>query len=145
MRDFWKRTALLAAIGLAVGLLIALFFIVLEGGRAFVAERGGAWVLAYALICGAMGMLNLGTTTIYDVERWSITRCTLTHFAICVTTLSGLGLFLGWFRSAMILYMLVPFTIGYFVIWLFMYLFYKRKVRRMNEDLKRWKDAQGGE
>lgn len=143
MREFWKKTALLAAIGLAAGLLVGLCFILLNGIKSVVETEGPGWLLAYMLISGAMGMINLSTMTIYEIESWSLTRATLTHFVIVMGTVCGLGLFLGWFRSASGFIMLAAAVVAYFIIWLIMYLSYKRQVRRMNEDLKHWKDAQG--
>lgn len=142
MKDFLKKAAPMAAIGLAAGLLVGLGFTLAFGLH----EHFGAHrLLVYMLISGAMGMINLGTVSIYDIESWSITRCTLTHFAIVMATVCGLGLFLGWFAEASGFIMLAVSVVIYFIIWLIMYLSYRRRVRRMNEDLKHWKDAQGKE
>ena len=138
MRNLWKRTMIRAAVGLAMGLLIGLGFLALPGGK-----HGAGWVAAYLLICCAMGVINMGSTTLYEIERWSITRTTLAHLAITLTTFCGLALFLGWFRSGTIWIMLALFIGFYFVVWLVMYQSYRRQVRKMNEDLKRWKAAQG--
>lgn len=145
MRELWKKTALLAAIGFAAGLLVGLGFLLLNGIGEVYAREGAAWMIVYLLISSGMGMVNMGTMTIYGIERWSITRATLTHFCIVMSTFSGLGAFLGWFHSALGIIMLVACVIMYIIIWLIIYLSYKRQVRRMNEDLKRWKDTQGGE
>ena len=138
MGEMWKRTAIRAGAGLALGLLVGLGFLLFPGG-----ERSAGWVAAYLLICCAMGGINVGTTTLYEIERWSITRATLAHLAVTLTTFCALALFLGWFRSATIWVMLAAFTAAYFIVWLVMYLSCRRQVRKMNEDLKRWKAAQG--
>ena len=142
MKELWKKTALLAAVGLATGILVGLGFLLPNGILETFTQRGSGWALAYMLICGAMGMINMGTMTIYEIEHWSLTRATLTHFAITLSTFCGLGLFLGWFRSTLIIVMLALFVIAYFIIWLSMYLSYRRQVRRMNEELRHWKETQ---
>ena len=145
MKELLKKTALLSAIGFAVGVLVGLGFLAFYGVQATVEAYGAGWLMAYMLICSAMGAINLGTMTLYEIERWSLTRATLTHLAITLATCGGLGLFLGWFRSAVIWYMLIAFVVAYFIIWLIIYLSYKRRVKKLNEDLKHWKEAQDGE
>ena len=145
MKELWRKTAMLAAIGFAAGLLVAGGFLMLNGIQEVYAARGAGWMAAYILISGGVGLVNMGTMTIYGIERWSLTRATLTHFAIVLGSYFALGGFLGWFRSAMAWIMLAGFVVVYFIIWLIIYLSYKRQVRRMNEDLKHWKDAQGRE
>ena len=142
MKELLKKTALLAAIGFAAGLLVGFSFLMLNGLQSTVAENGAGWTVAYMLISGAMGMINIGTMTLYEIERWSLTRATLTHLAITLSTCCGLGLFLHWFRSATGWIMLAIFIVAYFIIWLIIYLSYKRQVRKLNEHLAHWKDAQ---
>lgn len=145
MKELLKKSALLGAIGFAVGLLVGFGFLVCHGMQATVAEKGAGWTVAYMLISGGMGLVNMGTMTLYEIERWSLTRATLTHFAITLSTCCGLGLFLGWFRSATAWIMLAAFVAVYFIIWLVIYRSYKRRVRKLNEDLKHWKDAHSEE
>lgn len=145
MKELLKKSALLGTIGFALGLLVGFGFLIYHGIQTVVTANGAGWTVAYMLICGAMGMVNMGTMTLYEIERWSLTRATLTHLAITLATCCGLGLFLGWFNSSTAWIMLAAFIIAYFIIWLIIYLSYKRRVRKLNEELKHWKDAQGGE
>ena len=146
MKDLLRRSTILASVGLALGLMVGLAFLLTGGMREALSEKSTGWVVTYLLISGGMGLINMGTVTLYDVERWSITRATATHFAICMSTLCGLGAFLGWFRAmdAAAWITLTASVAVYFLIWLVMYLSYRRKVRRMNEGLRQWKRAQTG-
>ena len=98
-------------------------------------------------LSGLLGAVNVGTTTIYTLERWDVLRCTLVHFAIAMTTFCAVGFTLGWLspRNPASLWMLAACVIAYFIIWLIMYLRYRRQIRRINEALKGWKDAQRDE
>ena len=110
-------------------------------------QRGSGWALAYMLICGAMGMINMGTMTIYEIEHWSLTRATLTHFAITMACLCLIGFPMDWFtlHDPYTPWILGGCVVVYFIIWLVMSLHGKRQVRRINEALKTWKDRQGEE
>ena len=92
MRELLRKSALLSAIGFAAGMLVGFGFLMAQGIQAILSRLGPGWVLAYLLICSAMGMINVGTMTIYEIERWSLTRATPTHFAITLCTFCGLGL-----------------------------------------------------
>lgn len=147
MRDFWKNTAKMAAIGFAAGLLVGLGFLLPYGVGAFYAEYGAGRVALHLGLSGVLGAVNMGSATIYSLEHWGVLRCTVTHFVITMSCLCLIGFTMGWFALGD---PVTPWVLGscvviYFVIWLVMYLRGKRQVRRINEALKTWKDAQGDE
>lgn len=144
MREFWKKTAMLAAIGFVMGVAAGLG-ILLSGGKGVRYEIGGADRTAlYLLLSGLMGAVNMGATTIYSLERWGLLRCTLTHFALCMASVCAVGFSLGWLSPSdpFTLWMLAGCVAAYFVIWAVMYFRYRRKIRRMNAALRRWKGEQ---
>lgn len=148
MREFWKQAAILATIGLVLGVLVGLGFLLLEGGLQAYAARYGADDLAlYLLLSGLLGAVNTGTAMIYSFEHWGLLRCTLTHFVIAMASVCAVGFTLGWLslRDRFTLWMLAGCVVVYFIIWLVMYALYKRKIRRINEALGRWKAEQGDE
>ena len=78
MRGFWKQTAIRAAIGFVAGMLVGLGILAVSSGvQAFSAKNGAGQLARYLAMSGLLGAINVGTTTIYSLERWSILRCTL--------------------------------------------------------------------
>ena len=142
MRELWRRTALLAAAGFALGALVGLGFLAAYG---FQAATGG--LARYIVLSGLLGAVNMGTTVVYALERWSVMRCTLTHFVITMGSVCAVGFTLGWLspREPVTLWILAGCVVVYFIIWLIMYRLYKRRIRRINDALTRWKAEQDGE
>ena len=139
MNKTWKHALLLAAIGLAVGLLVSWFFAQMAGS-----EEGLGFPLWLNYLLGALqGALAMGSTVVYDIERWSVTRCTVTHFIIAFGGYTALGLIEGWMKlnDPGFWIMTAAMVAVYFIIWLVMYLSYKRTIKRMNAELNRWKET----
>ena len=148
MRGFWKQTAIRAAIGFVAGVLVGLGILAVSSGvQAFSAKNGAGQLARYLAMSGLLGAINVGTTTIYSLEHWGVLRCTLTHFAIAMTTICAVGFSCGWFSigDPLTLWILLSETVAYFIIWLVMYLRCKREIRQINEALKGWKNSQGDE
>ena len=144
MSDFWKKTAKMAAIGFGLGCLVGLGFLLPYGIGAFYAQRGAGWLALHIAISGLVGLVNMGTMTVYKLEHWSLLRCTTTHFVIVLSCLCLIGFSMGWFtlHDPVTPWILGSCVVMYFIIWLIMYLRGKRQVRQINEALKSWKDAQ---
>ena len=144
MREFWKQTAILAVVGFILGLLVGLGFQAVHGIRAFIAQSDRGCVAQYLVLSGLLGAVNMGTATVYSLERWGILRCTLTHFVIAISSVCAVGFALGWLSLSdpVTLWMLAASVVAYFLIWLIMYRRYKRKIRRINEALNHWKAEQ---
>ena len=147
MREHWKKTAILAAVGFVLGIFVGLGFLLPYGIGQFYREEGMSGLLRHMTFSGLLGMINMGSTFVYDLEHWSILRCTLTHFAITMTCMCAIGFSQGWFSlgDPVTWWILGISVIVYFIIWLIIYTRYKREVRRINEALRRWKDGQRDE
>ncbi|MBQ8091428.1 MAG: DUF3021 domain-containing protein [Pyramidobacter sp.] len=145
MNAFWKKTAILAAIGFILGILVGMGFLLIGGSGIYFEMNGANRTALYLALSGLLGAVNMGPMTIYSLERWGLLRCTLTHFFISMSSVCAVGFTLGWLslRDPFTVWMLAGCVVVYFIIWLIMYLRGKRQVRRMNEALKRWKDEQG--
>ena len=147
MGEFWKKTVLLAAIGFVLGILVGLGFLSITGVGAYALQRGTEGLALYMALSGLLGAVGMGGTTIYSMERWSLLRCTATHFAVTLTAYCAVGFTLGWLdlRDPATPFMFLGYGIAYFIIWLAMFLKYKRQIRQINEALKTWKRRQNGE
>lgn len=138
MNKTWKHALMLAVIGLAAGALVSGFFAMMAGS-----EEGLGFPLWLNYLLGALqGALAMGSTVVYDIDRWSVTRCTVTHFIIAFGGYTALGLIEGWMKlnDPGFWIMTAAMVTAYFIIWLVMYLSYKRTIKRMNAELNRWKE-----
>ena len=138
MSDLKKKAIILSLIGFASGILIGLFFYL--SGSEETDTVGILSVPAYFVASGIFGMVSMGGSAVYDIESWSITRCTVTHaltVSVSFIIFSWLG---GWLTDLVYMGIIaaIMFVI-YVIIWLICYNTYKRKVRRMNRDLEDWK------
>jgi hypothetical protein len=93
----------------------------------------GAIALQTAL--GALfGMIALGGMCVYDIETWSLLRASLVHCLLVLVSYLIVGLILRWFSAdaASILIVSGIILAVYAVIWLCMYIAWKREMRKMN-------------
>ena len=134
----YKKAMLLSLLGFAAGCLIGLAFH-LQDENFSLSEA-----LPNILLGGIPGAIAMGTTVVYDIEKWSLFRATATHFLIAIGVIL-LGCFvLHWFKPwSRAFWLLLAFELAaYVIIWLFFYFSYRKKIRQMNEELKKYKSAQ---
>ena len=86
-------------------------------------------------------MVANGSSAIYGIDEWSIARATITHFVITMGTFYTVAFTLGWFYPSdpVCWIMTVVCIVGYFMIWLVQYQIFKGKVKKMNEELRKWR------
>ena len=132
------------AAGIVLGLLVGIGFMLIgqETRDSFMGVSGSAGTILYLIYCGVIGAAGMAGTMLYDIERYSLTRATATHLLIVLTGLLLLGVFLGWKPNEIQVWIIIGADVAvFFLIWIIMYLSYKRRIRRMNEELKKWKSA----
>ena len=131
-----KKAMLLGLIGYIAGCIIGLCFTLQREGFTLASS------LPDILMGGIPGAIAMGTAVIYDIEEWSLLRATVTHFLIVMVALLLACFVLKWFEpwSAPFWIMLAAELVGYIIIWLIIYLCYKKQVRKLNNLLKEnWK------
>ena len=106
----------------------------------FLARVGtpGAATFWTLLVMGLFGVLCFGGTLFYEIESWPLALATAAHY---------LSMSLGYLLPNWLLCWNMPLkllltiegimTLGFILIWLIMYLRYKREVQELNELLKR--------
>ena len=141
MNEFWKKTAFWGSVGFILGMMVGLVILSVTGIGAYCARNGTAFFALYLISSGALGAINMGTATIYSLERWGLMRCTLTHFCVVMATLCAVGFAMGWLslRDPVTWWILGISVAAYFAVWAFMYRIYRRRIRRINEALKGWR------
>ncbi len=129
----WKKATLLGLVGFVLGMLISIGFGLICG-----ASEDLKSALPHILLGGLYGAVAMGSTVVYDIEKWSIARATATHFLLIIGLYCVLVFSMGWFRIEDPAFWIVIaiMIVGYVLIWLLQYLAYKRKVRQMNDNLR---------
>ena len=134
-----RRIILGFLLGTAIGNLIAWFFGSYVSSM-LVARMGSvpAAILVQSLVSGLYGSFALAGTLFYDIEQWSLTRSSVMHFLVIAVLYVPAAMFLGWADSATeILIVEGILLVAYFIIWLVIYLRYKKEVRSLNEMLNK--------
>ena len=138
MNETMKSTALRALLGFVMGILIGVLFLLGGFPDEFFGQKGIWATVWYLVYCGVYGGVCMGAQMVYFIDRFSITRATVSHFLIVITGLYILGFQLKWPLSDFLI-MTGIMCLTYLIIWLTYSLIYRAKIRKMNEDLKRWK------
>ena len=131
----WKKTMLLGLAGFVLGVLICIGFMLARSSEGLKAA------FPNLVISGIYGAVAMGSSIVYDVEKWSITRATATHFLLVFALYFLLVISMGWFSLSDPVFWIVVGTMVavYILIWLLQYLSYRRQIREMNDELIKWK------
>ena len=145
-----KEVAKRAIIGFMTGIFIGQTILILESlithdgnfypfSAALLELAGtelGAVIIQYFLT-GIMGAVFASTSVIFEMDEWSLLRQTITHFII-VSVLSYVAGFLCcWFPHTVgnTLIWFGVFIVVYIIFWVSFMLYYKNKVKKINEAL----------
>lgn len=91
-----------------------------------------------ALVSGIYGMIGMGGSSVYYIEKWSILRATVSHFIVTVGCYYLTAFFLRWISPSAVsdcFIMFLLFLIPYLMIWLNKYLSYKSQINEINKEL----------
>ena len=129
----WKKAFLLGLGGFVCGALIGVAF------GLFGSPDSGGLTLPNVLMGGFYGAVAMGSSVIYEIEKWSVARATATHFLLAFGLYILLVLSLGWFRidDPVFWIVIAAMVAVYVLIWGIQYLAYSRKVRTMNKKLEK--------
>jgi len=142
MKSALKRAAVGFLIGIAVGFLISWFT---KGEREtlfppeFIDRMGGLTMacIIQGLVSGFYGAVCMAGTICYDIDRWSLARATFTHYLIIAMLYVPISLIMGWAGNVTDILIVEAFQlVGFFLIWLIMYLRYRAEVKELNELMK---------
>jgi len=140
-----RRGAVGFLIGVLVGNLIMIIGKLISGGQfQWAAETliqktgsGAAAVFLQNLASGLLGAVCMAGTVFYDLEGWEMTKASVVHCLLCLAAYFSAALFCGWIepKSGDILLMAVIMTGSYLLIWLFMYLRYRKEAEELNRKI----------
>ena len=139
MNQNLKKGLRLGALGFCTGLMIGLVIYFVSPGD----PASRRFDVVKFLLSGLPGAMAMGFVEVYDIDSWSITRSTLVHFVITFATFFLVALWQKWFSFGTPVFWITTGAMitGYFIIWLIMYLKWNREVRKMNQELARWKSS----
>ena len=70
-------------------------------------------------------------------DRWSLAQATFTHYLIIAVLYVPISLIMGWAGNVTDILIVEAFQlVGFFLIWLIMYLRYRAEVKELNEMMK---------
>lgn len=141
------RSLLGAPIGVTVSLIITIVFSLSMGQGEYypaphelIALCGNATAaVVVQLICSLfVGAVCGGASVIWEIERWSLLKQTLVHFAVLAVPFFGIGYVMNWLPHYLYgaLGYVAGFILVYLVMWLSIYFSIKAKIKKMNRQLR---------
>lgn len=140
-----KRLMTMSFIGLSIGALLVHVITLLV--NYFVRNKylicmpalseslGSSGAVIIQTVLGAVfGMVAIGGMCLFDIEKWSLLRASVVHCAFILVTYITVGLPLHWFSFDIIPLLIMAGIISsiYALIWLIIYVIWKREIRQMN-------------
>ena len=134
-----RKILIRAVVGFVLGALVALILGLVdmrfcsEDLAAAVGGEGLGVALQF-LGSGLYGAACMIGTLFYDFERWSLALATALHYLIIAVGLFLCNWLLKWGMGLrLLLIVLAGQSVGFFLIWLIMWLIYRRQVKELNE------------
>ena len=115
MKELRKKALILSLSGFLLGVLIGIAFLVIPDDGSLKNE-GIVGKILYLMTCGIYGALAWGSSVIYEIESWSILRCTVTHGLITfggLTVFFGVLVVAGWMKKPSLGAALIIFTVSF--------------------------------
>lgn len=137
-----------APLGLAIGTLITIFISLIVGdgqfyavSRELIGDCGNEInaVLVQAACAMFYGAVGCSSGLIWQVEQWSLLRQTVTHLLVFSLTALPIAYFMHWMPRSLwgiLGYFAIFFGI-YLIIWLCEFGGIKRRIRQLNEKIKK--------
>ena len=146
-----------AGVGFLIGIVVGNAIAILTGtsatdGVSFASNQlldmaGGNPVVAMtlqSLFSGIYGSICFAGMTFYDVERMPLAAATALHCAGIILTFIPIALLLGWVSGITEILIVAGIQlVVFFIIWLIMYLIYKRQVKELNDLINKTKNNVG--
>ena len=150
--NFKSRVIFLSSMGFALGIMLGTVITAVtttmeyaDGNVYLCSKEFNAFIgnplLAFvvqALVSGIYGMIGMGGSSVYYIEKWSILRATVSHFIVTVGCYYLTAFFLRWISPSAVsdcFIMFLLFLIPYLMIWLNKYLSYKSQINEINKEL----------
>jgi hypothetical protein len=143
-----KKALLRGVLGIPIGVfimtLIGLLISLIFGKLSLVSpsylgnpSELSAYTIQFILSC-LIGFAFAISSTIFQVEKWSIAKQTFLHFITIAIAFFPTAIYLGWveLRSVPIIIFATIFISIYVIIWLIQYTILKKKIQKLNDGLR---------
>ena len=126
-----------AAFGLGMAMIYSLLFLWI-GYVKGVETVEMKTLITYLVTANIVGLIFSFASFIFEKEEWSIVKQTSIHFIILLGTFLPTAIWIGWVpnRFGPILVCIGSFIVMYFIIWFVMTLYWKRKIEKLNHQLR---------
>ncbi|MFJ8530505.1 DUF3021 domain-containing protein [Bacillus sp. NPDC094106] len=123
------------------GMAMAMFYSLLFLGIGYVKGMENIEVktlLVYLVTANIVGLIFSFASFVFEKEEWSILKQTMIHFIILLGTFLPIAIWIGWVPNHLvpILICIGSFIVVYFIIWLTMTIYWKKKIEDLNNELK---------
>ena len=142
-----KKALIRGLLGIPIGVFISttigLFISLIKGELVVIPEfdPGISALTAYAIqyiISMLIGFAFAFSSAIFEIDEWSITKQTIVHLLITSIVFLPCSILARWIEPniiAIIIYF-VTFIVIYALVWGLQYVFWKSRIKKMNEKLK---------
>ena len=136
-----KRILKLAALGFLLGIFVC-SIMTLIGSNPLPAsqelvDKIGSLKAAMALqlaLSGVYGALCMGSVVLYDEDRLPLLLASVIHCVICIGPFIPLALVLRWCVSICDVLTMSAFQfVAYLIVWLIMFIIYRKQTKELNE------------
>ena len=124
--------------GIAIGVFINQLGYLIYAINAEVVQMTSDAVVSQFIISALVGFYCTVVSVVFDVEEWSLLRQTITHF-ILMLPFFPVAIYAGWMPEGLVerVIFVLLFIIVYIVIWLSFKNYWKKKVKEINEELRK--------
>ena len=131
--DLKSRFLINSLIGIIAGMIVGIIMWMLNSPDG---QENGNFAL-HMIMSGLHGLIPCGAMTVYEIESWGLTKSTVVHATITLATILCIELPMKWFSwGAEFAIAMVIYVVIYALIWLINYLYWKRTVNEMNDQLE---------
>lgn len=149
-----KKALIRGLIGFPGGVTICLVITIIESlivgdGRFYACvpeflELVGSEIMAVILqtvLAGLVGSVYGAASVIWELEEWSIAKQSGIFFAIAAVTMMPIGYLLNWMEHSAIgiISFFLVFLVIFVIIWITMYLIWRRKIQKLNQNVQKRK------
>ena len=146
LKEIIKRALMGFMIGVFVGETILIFESLIGGNGSFYPVSAylsahtrteiGAVIFQY-IITGILGLTFSTGSIIFELDSWSLLKQTVVHFVVSSVIMYLAGFFCGWFPHTVgsTLVWFGVFVVVYLIFWVCFSLYYKNKVKKINDAL----------
>lgn len=135
-------------LGIAIGYIITIITSLIWGQGYYspcvpiFIEMAGSEIVAVivqTILTGILGLSFAASSTIWEMDEWSLTKQTAIYFTITAMTMFPIAYLTGWMDHSLVGFIIYfgIFALIFMIIWFSQYMIYKRQIQAINEKIKK--------